>query len=753
MAKSSNIYWTVSICLALALATLATFWQVRSHEFITTFDDDLYIVDNEHVKAGLTFKGIVWAFTTAHAFNWHPITWISHMLDCQFFGVNPAEHLFTNVLIHIANALLLFLVLKRATANLWASAFVAAAFALHPLHVESVAWASERKDVLSTFFGILAIWAYLRYTEHPNIQRYLLTALLFCLSLLSKQMLVTLPIVLLLLDYWPLKRMKLAQQNSLNRPQTIPSVHYGEQGRRPCRTISIRRCLLEKVPLLLLSVAASLVVYLVQLRTGTVRSYLEFPLSCRITNALVAYVAYIGKMFWPAHLAIFYPHQESNLPLWQIIGSGLLLLFITTAVIYKARQMPCFLVGWLWYLVTALPVIGIVQVGVQAYADRYTYVPLIGLFIIIAWGAHAATCLPRHGGNDLLSPLRWRRAVLAPVAVVMIAALAVSQHRQVKYWRDGMTLYTHAIQVTKNNWWAYHHIGELYFREEKFDDAIKYLNDALRIKPDFADAQNNIGAALARQGKFDEAIQHLNEALKINPDSAEAHANLGFAFAKMGDNKQAIEHYLASLQIDAAQPETQYNLANLFIEKGELDQAVSHYQEALKLKPEYLEARSNLAKALANQGKLEQAIELWQQLLQINPNEPVVHNNLATAYYRLGDFDKAVSHWQNALRLNPDNVSVLGKLAWLLAACNNPKYRDPTSAFELAQRACELTNYSDPRLLDILAAAYAASGKFDDAVKTAEKALVIANLFGQKDLASNINKRINLYRQGRAYYE
>jgi tetratricopeptide (TPR) repeat protein len=729
MTKSSNTYWTVSICLALALATLATFWQVRGHEFITTFDDDLYIVDNDHVKAGLTFKGVVWAFTTAHAFNWHPLTWISHMLDCRFFDVNPAGHLFTNVLIHIANTLLLFLVLKRATTNLWASAFIAAAFALHPLHVESVAWASERKDVLSTFFGILAIWAYLRYTEHPNIQRYLLTALLFCLSLLSKQMLVTLPIVLLLLDYWPLGRLKLAQQSSRNPPKTVPSV-------------SIRRCLLEKVPLLLLSVAASLVVYLVQLRTGTVRSYLEFPLSCRITNALVAYVAYIGKMFWPAHLAIFYPHQEANLPLWQIIGSGLLLLLITAAAIYKARQKPYLLVGWLWYLVTALPVIGIVQVGVQAYADRYTYVPLTGLFIIIAWGA-----------NDLFSRLCHRQAVLALVAVAVIAALGVMQHRQVKYWRDGMTLYTHATQVTKNNWWAYHHIGELFFREEKFDEAIKYLNDALRIKPDFADAHNNIGAALVRQEKFDEAIQHLTEALQINPASAEAHANLGFAFAKMGDDKQAIEHYLASLQIDPAQPETQFNLANSFMKKGELDRAVLHYQQALNLKSDYLEARSNLAKALANQGKLQQAIEHWQQLLQTNPNEPVVHNNLATAYYRLGDFDKAISHWQNALRLNPDNVSVLGKLAWLLATCNNPKYRNPNRAVELAENACKLTSYNNPGLLDILAAAYAASGKFDDAVKTAQKALAIATVTAQKDLASNIIHRLNLYRQGHAYYE
>jgi tetratricopeptide (TPR) repeat protein len=729
MTKSSNTYWTVSICLTLALATLATFWQVHSHEFITTFDDDFYIVDNDHVKAGLTFKGIVWAFTTAHAFNWHPLTWISHMLDCQLFGVNPAEHLFTNVLIHIANTLLLFLVLKLATANLWASAFVAAAFALHPLHVESVAWASERKDVLSTFFGILAIWAYLHYAERTNIQRYLLVVLLLCLSLLSKQMLVTLPVVLLLLDYWPLRRLKLAKQNSRNLPQTIPSV-------------SIRRCLLEKVPLLLLAVAASLIVYLVQLRTGTVRPYLEFPLSCRITNAFVAYAAYIGKMFWPAHLAIFYPHQGANLPLWQIIGSGVLLLLITAAAIYKIRQKPYFLVGWLWYLVTALPVIGLVQVGVQAYADRYTYVPLTGLFIIIAWGA-----------NDLLSRMRYRQVIFALVAVAVIAALGVTQHRQVKYWRDGMTLYTHAIQVTKNNWWAYHHIGELFFRDEKFDEAIKYLNEALRIKPDFADAHNNIGAALVRQGKFDEAIQHLTEALQINPASADAHANLGFAFAKIGDVQKAIEHYLASLQINPAQPDTQFNLANLFIEKGDLDQAVSHYQQALLLKPDYLEARSNLAKALANQGKLEQAIELWQQLLQTNPNEPVVHNNLATAYYRLGDFDKAVSHWQDALRLNPGNVSVLGKLAWFLATCNNPKYRDPTRAVELAEHACELTKYSDPRLLDILAAAYAASGRFDDAVNTAQKALAIATFMSQQDLTSKISQRLNLYQQHQPYLE
>lgn len=365
MRDSIKKYRTFYICLALVLATFAVYWQVHDHDFIN-FDDDLYIYDNSHVKSGLTQEGLVWAFTKAHAYNWHPLTWISHMLDCELYGLDPGGHHLTNVLFHTVNSILLFLLLNRMTKSLWLSAFVAAAFAMHPQHVESVAWLSERKDVLSTFFWMLTMWAYANYVEKPSIKRYVIMFLLFALGLMAKQMLVTLPFVLLLFDYWPLRRLKLKEQSSLNSSWVVVSV-------------SARRCILEKLPLLILSVLAAMIVYLIQQRAGIVKSVTDYSLFYRVANAIVSYVTYIGKMFWPTNLAIFYPHLRTDLSAWQIILATLLVVSITVTAIWSRRNHPYLAVGWLWYLGTLVPVIGLVQIGLQARADRYTYIPLIGL--------------------------------------------------------------------------------------------------------------------------------------------------------------------------------------------------------------------------------------------------------------------------------------------------------------------------------------------------------------------------------------
>ena len=478
MDKPSNKYSVLCICLAIALTTLVVYWQLRDNDFVN-FDDPGYISQNEHVKAGLTWEGIVWAFSQSHAFNWHPLTWISHMLDCELYSLNAGGHHFTNLLFHIVNALLLFLLLNRMTKNLWASAFVAAAFALHPLHTESVAWASERKDVLSTFFWILTTWAYVWYVERRGIARYILVMLFFVLGLLSKQMLVTLPFVLLLLDYWPLKRFGFEERSSM-------------RGVRPVVSVTIRQSILEKVPLFILSVAASIIVFSVQQGTVVMKSILEYSLAYRLANAVVAYTLYIGKMFWPIHLAIIYPHQGDKLPAWQIAGAILLMLCITTAVIYKLRRRPYLGVGWFWYLGTLVPVIGLVQVGNQALADRYTYVPLTGLFIIVAWGM-----------SDMLGRLRYRKVVLSLLGIISLAVLGVLSSRQVRHWRNGITLYEHATKVVANNWLAHNMLGRLFASQGNFEKAIEEYNKALKIEPDNALPNTNLGTALAQQGRLD----------------------------------------------------------------------------------------------------------------------------------------------------------------------------------------------------------------------------------------------------------
>jgi len=660
MGKTPNKYLVILIYVVLASTTLAAFWQVRHNGFIS-FDDPWYILDNSYVKGGLTGEGVVWAFTKVHAHNWHPLTWLSHMLDCELFGLNPFWHHLVSLSFHVANTLLLFGVLKRMTAAVWQSAFVAAAFALHPLHVESVAWVSERKDVLSTFFWILTMWAYAYYVKRPAVKRYLLILLLFALGLMAKQMLVTLPFVLLLLDYWPLERIMLKEQSSYS--STCPVV-----------PVSIRRCILEKLPLLVLSGIASVTVYLIQLHSGTVKSFVEYPLVCRIGNALVSYTAYIGKMFWPVGLSIFYPHPLRNLPAWQVAGSALLLVCVTAAVIWKLRQWPYLAVGWLWYLGTLVPVIGLVQVGLHALADRYTYMTLTGLFIIIAWG------IP-----DILAQLRYRRVIFSLSGIVLLSVLGVVTGRQTGHWRNNITLYTRSIAVVRGNWWA--HV--------------------------------RLGMALHGQNKLSEGVNHYTEALRFNPDFADAHINLGTAL----------------------------------LQQRKLEEAVTHFTEVLRIKPELVNVHGILARTLAHQGKLDEAVEHYTKFIQSKPNWPGVHNELAAIFFRLGKFDKAIVNWTEALRLKPDSPAVLNNLAWLLAAIDDPAVQNPAKAVEFARQACALTGYKQPELLDTLAVAYAAADRFEQAIETAEKAMELAVSAGRRDLAAEIQDRVEVYKAGKPYVE
>jgi len=694
MDKVSDKQQIFGICIVLIFITLAAFWSLHSNKFITTFDDDLYITNNNHVKTGLSLENIIWAFTTTHAYNWHPITWLSHMLDCQLFGLNPGWHHLVSLLFHTVNALLLFYVLKSTTGLLWQSAFAAALFALHPLHVESVAWASERKDVLSVFFGLLTIAAYVRYVKRPQIGYYLSALLAFALGLMSKQMLVTLPLVLLLLDYWPLNRFK--TQDARLKTGVINQIF-------------------EKLPFLILSIIAAGVVYVIQKQEGTVKSLAEFSLPYRIENALVSYVTYIFRMIWPVRLAVFYPHSIDNLPFWNVVAAALLLVGITTVAVLKVRQYPYFMVGWSWYLITLVPVAGFVQVGVQASADRYTYIPLTGLFIIIAWG------IP-----DILARLPYKKTVFQLSASILLLALGVITNCQARYWRNDITLYRHAAEVVRNNWWAHLALGGALLSENKldeasvnftrvlqiepgspkalsglgiisfkkgdFDRAVTYFTDALTQNPDFAEAQNNLGYILMNQGKLDDAAAHFEQALRVKPDFAEAHFNLSMVLSKQGKSDKAFAHYdeVLRLKPDLAQAQAQeiksaltyegdpkenikyytemlkfkpdnaeahYNLANALWSEYRLDEAVNHYNEALKIKPYFAEAHNNLGNIFGSQGRFDEAAVHFRQALRLKPYDADMHYNLGVLFFRQGKTGEAVAEFRSTLQIDPNHTN------------------------------------------------------------------------------------------------
>jgi Flp pilus assembly protein TadD len=561
---------------------------VRHHDFVN-FDDDDYVTANPVVLRGLTWHGVAWAFTTEHAVNWHPLTWLSHMLDVQLYGLDAGAHHLTNLLFHIGNTLLLFGLLHRMTGALGRSAFVAGLFAVHPLHVESVAWVAERKDVLSTLFWMLTLWAYIEYVKRPDLRqssrrRYAAVLLFFALGLMAKQMLVTLPLVLLLLDFWPLGRVGIGPNPA--------------GGWAPARDgwATAGRLVWEKLPLLALAAASSIATFVIHQRGGAVIILSAIPLQLRIENALVSYVVYIGKMLWPAGLAVLYPYPQS-LSAWSVAVAFVTLTGISVAVIWAAPRRPYLPVGWFWYLGTLVPVIGLIQVGDQAIADRYTYIPLIGLFIIVAWGV-----------PDLL--VRWplRRVVLPKIALpaaacLVILACAITARGQLEYWEDSTTLWTHTLAVTTRNNIAHNNLGATLADQGKTDEAIAHYSEALRIKSDYADAHNNLGVALADQGKLDEAIAHYSEALRIKPGYSDAHSNLGIALADQGNLDEAIAQFTEALRINPDSAKAHNNLGVALASQGKLDEAIAQFTEALQVKPDYADARNNLELALARRGK------------------------------------------------------------------------------------------------------------------------------------------------------
>ncbi len=665
------------ILFFLGIVTLALYWQVKHHTFV--WDDGPYIVQNHAIKNGLTLKSVSWAFTSLHSSNWHPLTWLSHAMDIQLYGMEPAGHHLTNVFFHIANTLLLFLALRRMTKALWQSAFVAALFALHPLHVESVAWVAERKDLLCAFFWMLSLWGYARYVEQPGIGRYLMVVLFFILGLMSKPMLVTLPFVLLLLDYWPLKRFVSEKTD-------------------------VKRLILEKVPFFALSLMSCITTFFAQRAGGAVGSLDRYPFTERLGNALVTYIAYIIKMFWPFDLALLYPHPMS-LPWWEIAIACLFLAFIFFLVFKTSRRHPYLGLGWLWYMGTLVPVIGLVQVGSQAMADRYTYIPLIGLFIIIAWGV-----------AELTSRLNNMKKVLTITAVAVLSIVGVTTFLQIKYWENSLVLFEHTINSTENNYLmhnnlglalskqgmekeavkhfheaarikplfelAHYNLGFAYANQDKMSMAYKHFYTALRIKPEYAEVHNSLGVALASQGEILEANKHFREALRINPEYAEAHNCFGLALTNQGLMAEAIKHFAEALRLDPSDAKANYNLANILDQMGKTDDAVKHYEKALQINPEHAEAHNNLGGILTNQGRLPEAIKHFSEALRIKPEYVDAHNNIGIVLSNLGRSDEAIRHFSEVLRINPESAEAHNGLG--IALANQGKITEATRHFSQA---------------------------------------------------------------------
>jgi Flp pilus assembly protein TadD len=612
-----------AVCIFLVAITWMVFGQTLGHEFVN-YDDQNYVYQNTKVTSGLSVAGIAWAFTHVHAQNWHPLTTISHMLDCQLYGLKAGGHHFTNVLLHTIAVILLFLVLREMTGALWRSAFVAAVFAIHPLRVESVAWVAERKDVLSGVFFMLTLAVYVRYVRTPSIARYLAVALLFALGLMSKPMLVTLPFVLLLLDYWPLNR--LAQRPSIQ--SKAMAVQWLNRQPMP------RRLILEKIPLLLLSAASGIATFLAQ--RDALGWTEQLPLVWRLNNAVVTCIVYVRQMLWPVTLAVFYPHPENRLPFGEIILALAVLIAVTGAALALREKRPYIITGWLWYLAMLVPVIGVMQVGWQGRADRYTYLPQIGLLLLVTWAI-----------ADFSASWRRQREILSAGAAIILGVLSWRAWIQTSYWRDSETLWTHALAVTSNN-------------------------DV---------AQNNLGIVLLGRGQLDEAISRFETAARLRPENAPA----------------------------------QDNLAKAFLQKGEVEAAMTHYHRLLEIQPNNSEARNILGTILVQQGRIKDAVE----------------------------------QWRDTLAMDPENGNAKSNLAWVFATCPEASIRNGVKAAQLAEQALQLSGGKSPLIFRTLAAAYAESGRFPEAIETAQRGLELAVRQGNAGLADDFRGNIVLYQAER----
>ncbi len=777
-------------CGLLLLAVGLVFGQTAGFDFVN-YDDNAGVYENRLVTGEFTLRGLLGVFTDRHVESTVPLTYISHILVWRLLGHDAAVHHLTNVLLHAATAILLLLVLWRMTGQLWPSALVAAIFAIHPLRAESVAWVTERKDVLSGLLFMLTLAAYLHYVRQRfALGRYLVVLACFILGLAAKPMAVTLPFLLLLLDYWPLGRMN----------KTEPDI--------PTRFSIPMRLILEKIPMLVIACLFCLL-NIYGRTAGALVANQQYSIGWRIGNAMISYVTYMGQFFCPLGLAPHYPRRPV-LPPWQIVVAVLLLVSITAVALRWRRQRPYLLIGWLWYIGMLVPVIGLVQFGLQAEADRFTYLPQIGLTIALAWtAADACHAWPRF---------RRMWAVAATCAVII---LAISAWRQTSYWRDSQTLWTHTLACNERNSLAHNDLGIVLANSGRIDEAIEHYRKALEIKPDYPDAHNNLGIALASGGRIDEAIEHYEKALEINPDYAIAYNNLGIALASRRRDVEAMAHFRKALEIDPDYAEAHADLGNVLARRGQTNEAILCYERALQLKPSFASAHNGLGNLLSDLGRADEAERHFQKALEIDPNFAEAHNNLGTILNRCGRVDEAAAEFQRALQLKPDfaeahanlgavlylqdklaeaivhfqkhveldptseiarrnfalavgrlrgppaalahwrwwidfypdDAGLLRGAAWQLAAGADASLRNGKEAVELALKAVDLTGEQEPAALGTLAAAYAEAGRFPEAVQTARRAADLATQQKKSELAESIKTKIMLYEAGKPYHE
>jgi protein O-mannosyl-transferase len=739
------------VCATLALVTVWAFRDVRAADFVT-IDDPTYVSENLIVQQGLTAENLKWAFSTFYFNNYHPLVWLSYMAECQIFGLHPAVFHLGNLALHVANTLLLCVLLLRITSAFWASAIVAALFGLHPLHVESVAWISERKDVLSTLFGLLTIAAYHQYTKGKRLKWYLGAIVLFTLGLMSKAMLVTLPFALLLLDFWPLRRLDLDAARWMK---------------------NVGRLIVEKMPFFALSAVASYITCIAQ--SSSVADIGALPFSSRLENAFVSYARYLQKTFWPADLAVFYPHPV-QWPVTYTAGAVVLIVGLSVVAVLSIRKRPWLFTGWFWFIGTLVPVIGLVQIGSQSIADRYMYLPSIGLFVAIVWGAREFIQL-----RQIPAPI-----VRVGAAALLIACALLTQH-QVNYWRNSFALFTHAERVTPPNSVVLNSLGDLLLFEGRLgeaqrklaaalqldpgnhltlgslgtislkqgnlDDAIERFQAGLRTKPDNPELNFNLGLALHARRDFAGSIPYFQRAVSTHPTYLEAHIQLGNALALLGDPSSAITNYLAAIRVSPAFAPAHYNAGTMFAETGRFEEALKHLNEAVRLKSDYSEAHRQLGVTFLRIGDLLRSRDHLREAVKLNPGDALAHSHLAQVCSKTQDPQCAISEYQEALRLDPTIVGALNNLAWIKATHHDASLRDGSEAVLLSEKACELTQRTQAFTLGTLAAAYAEAGRFPEALEAAEKAIHLAETHGQQALAERNRRLLDCYKANQPWRE
>jgi tetratricopeptide (TPR) repeat protein len=809
------------VCGLFTAATLVTFWPQVHHDFIN-YDDPVYVTLNKHVSSGLTWSNVKWAWTANCASNWHPLTLFSHMLDVQLFGLQAGWHHLVSLLFHTTNSLLLLLLLRTLTGALWRSALVATLFALHPLHVESVAWVSERKDVLSAFFFLLTLLAYTVYAKRRDVEQnrqkevgrgkskasdapsplsplpasmfYVLALVLFALGLMSKPMLVTLPFVLLLLDFWPLRRVGLPIRNQKSQ---------------------IKRLLLEKIPFFILSAASCFVTVVAQRHGEAINSLESVPLLNRLANAAISCVAYLKQTIWPTGLSVFYK-RSVELPPGIVLGCVLLLLVITALALRLARSRPYLLVGWCWFLGMLVPVIGLVQVGNQARADRYTYLPLIGIFIAVVWGSaelvvrffnlrgqQSSTSGPRktpgapNAGKVAPQPTvqalplnHAAQAIIFAGMALLVVPLALATRHQVQYWQNSRTLFTHSVNLDSDNYIAWQNLGiadlehsdttaalahflrahdcaRLFGQEKAFKyfigatlqlqgkglEALPYLEQAV-VAPDFRpQLAYRLGLSLTAAGRLDEAEAALKQAIASEPDVPEFQLGLASLYEQKGQPTEAKSIFQRVVETHPENATAQRALADLLMSQNKPAEAETHYAEALKSTTPSAGLRQAYATCLAASGKTDPAIEQLQLARKQEPDNPAVNLVLGELLAEKGDNRGAAACYEKCIEIEPKSVGALNNLAWMLATSPDNALRNGARAVELAERACQLTEWKQPFMMGTLAAAYAEAGRFPDAVAMAEKARDQARADKLEEVAKRNEELLALYRAGKPYHE